>query len=120
MSKLDDLIKEALEGEDQEILDASAELGYFKQSLSLFGGPNSWVVWLIMTVQTTMFIAGIWCAVRFFGAVEVLPALKWGISGAVLWLMAINLKLSLVPQMQANRVIREIKRLELILASRSS
>ena len=45
-----------------------------------------------------------------------LPALKWGLSAATLALMATQLKLSLTPQMQADRIIRELKRIELMLA----
>ena len=117
MNRLDELIKEALGNEEAQIIGMVEEQGYFAQGLALFRGRNAWVIWVIMVAQTVMFIAGVWCAVRFFQAVDVLPALKWGISGAVLWIMAINLKLSLVPQMQADRVIREIKRAELLLLS---
>ena len=69
-------------------------------------------------VQTVMFVAGAWCTVKFFQTTDVLLALKWGLSASVLWLMATQLKLSLTPQMQADRVIREIKRVELMLAAR--
>ena len=118
MSKLDDLIREALEGEDRQMVADTEELGYFALGLSQFRGKLGWVTWVIMVVQTVMFLIGAWCAVRFFQAAEVLDAVKWGISGAVLWIAAINLKLSLMPQMQADRVIREVRRLELLLAAR--
>jgi hypothetical protein len=118
MKKLDELIKEALEGEDRDMLRETEELGYFAAGISLFRGKRAWVTWLIMVVQTVMFLIGVWCVFRFFQAGEVLGALKWGLSGTVLWIMATNLKLSLVPQMQADRVIRELKRVELMLAAR--
>ncbi|MDH5798906.1 MAG: hypothetical protein OEZ19_10095, partial [Paracoccaceae bacterium] len=91
MSKLDDLIREALEGEDREMLADTEELGYFALGLSQFTGKHGWVTWVIMVVQTVMFLIGAWCAVRFFQSTEVLEAVKWGISGAVLWIAAINL-----------------------------
>ncbi|MEO0912390.1 MAG: DUF6768 family protein [Pseudomonadota bacterium] len=118
MSKLDRMIEEALEGEDKRVFAETGELGYFALGLSQFGGKLGWVTWVIMLLQGAMFLAAVWCGIRFFGAVEVLAAVKWGISGAVLSLMAIQLKLSLMPQMQADRVIREVKRLELLVASR--
>jgi hypothetical protein len=55
--------------------------------------------------------------VQFFGASDLLLAVKYGISGAVLLLMSLIMKMSLWLQMQADRVIREVKRLQLLLAS---
>jgi len=118
MNKLDNLIREALESEDQKLFDETEELGWFALGLNQFRGKNGWVTWAITLVQTTMFFAGIGCIVVFFQASDVLTALKWGLSGAVLWIIGTSLKMGLMPQMQADRVIREIKRLELILASR--
>lgn len=118
MTKLDEMIREALEGEDKKIMDETRELGFFELGLSQFRGKLGWVTWVIMVVQTTMFLIGLWCVVRFFQSAEVLEALKWGLSGAVLWIAGMLLKLSIGPQMQADRVIRELKRVELILAAR--
>ena len=116
MTKLDELIEEALSAEDRDILEATAEQGWFALGLSQFRGRLGWVTWVVMIVQATMFLIGLWCAVQFFSANELLPAFKWGLSGAVLMLMATALKMSLMPQMQADRVLRELKRLELIVA----
>lgn len=119
MTKLDDLIRDALEGEDKAIWAETEELGWFALSLSQFSGKLGWVTWVLMTVQTVMFIAGVWCAVKFFQATDLLLAVKWGISGAVLWILGTNIKLSLMPKMQADRVIRELRRVELLLAQKS-
>jgi hypothetical protein len=119
MSKLDELIRDALEGEGREAFEETEELGWFALSLSQFRGKLGWVTWVLMIVQSTMFIVGAWCAVRFFQETELLTALKWGLSGAVLWITATNLKLSLMPQMQADRVIRQLRRVELLLASQN-
>ncbi len=118
MTKLDDLIHQALEGQDKAAVAETRELGYFALGLSQFGGKLGWVTWVIMLVQVVLFLGGVYCAVAFYGASDVLAAVKWGISGGVLILMATTLKLSLMPQMQADRVIREVKRLELLLLSR--
>lgn len=120
MTKIDDLIREALEDGDRKILDQTEELGYFALGLSQFSGKLGWVTWVIMIVQTSLFIIGVWCAVQFFAATDVLMALKWGLPSAVLLLMGITLKLSLMPQMQADRIIREVKRVELLLAHQAT
>lgn len=116
MSKLDDMIEEALSDRDRAILEATQEQGWFALGMNQFRGKLGWVTWVIMLVQTVLFFAGVWCAFGFFGATDVLAALKWGLSGAVLLLAGMQLKLSLMPQMQADRILRELKRVELMLA----
>ena len=118
MDKLDKMIEEALKAEDREIWEKTGELGYFAQAFGIFRGPQGWVAWVVMVVQGAMFVAGVWCAVEFFAATDVLLALKWGLSGVVLILAAAMMKLSLMPVMQADRMIREIKRIELMLVVR--
>ncbi len=118
-TRLDDLIKAALTGQDKDILKETEELGYLALGLSQFGGKLGWVTWVIMVVQAVLFVTGVWCAIQLFASVEVLAAVKWGISSAVLMIMAVQLKLSLAPQMQADRVIREVKRLELLVVNTS-
>ncbi len=119
MAKIDDLIRDALDEKDREMMKETDELGYFELGLSQFSGKLGWVTWVIMIVQATLFLIGVWCAYNFFGTTEVLAAVKWGISGGVLIIVAASLKFSLMPQMQADRIIREVKRVELMLASRS-
>lgn len=116
MTKLDQLIEDALRDQDRAILEATEEQGWFALGLGQFRGKLGWVTWVIMVIQTVLFIAGIWCAFRFFGTTGVLAALQWGFSATVLLLMALQLKLSLMPQMQADRILRELKRVELLLA----
>ena len=120
MDKLDELIAQALENEDKDILAQTEEPGYFTQAIGVFTGRTGWTSWVIMLVQTVMFFAGIWASWHFFQAAETLAALKWGLPAATLLLMAGMLKFTLMPVMQANRVIREIKRLELLLARSKS
>jgi ABC-type multidrug transport system fused ATPase/permease subunit len=118
MDKLDKLIEQSLNEEDRQIMADTAELGYFELGLKQFRGKLGWVTWVIMIVQATMFLIGVWCTVQFFAATDMLLALKWGLSAAVLILAATTIKVSLMPQMQADRILRELKRVELMLASR--
>jgi len=118
MSKLDNLIRDARDGADHDLLLETEEMGWFELGLNQFKGKLGWVTWVLMAVQTTLFIIGAWVAWRFFQETEQLAALKLGISAAVLWITALNIKLSLMPQIQADRVIREIRRVELLLAAR--
>lgn len=115
MDKLDEMIADALKREEAGALPDLKEPGWFALGLSQFTGTYGWVTWVVMAVQVALFAVGVWCAFGFFAAGEVLEAVRYGIPGAVLILMATSLKLSLMPQMQADRVIREVKRLELMV-----
>lgn len=115
--KLDQMIDAALDNEERKLLhEIGDEPGYFAQAFGLFGGKLGWVTWLMMAAQILMFAAAIYLAVRFFNAQDTLEALKWGLPSAVLLIQALLIKLTLWPSLQANRVIREVKRLELQLA----
>ena len=114
---LDTMIKEALSGEDSDILKGTEELGWFALGLKQFSGKLGWVTWVMVVVQTLMFLAGLYFGIKLLNTTEVLPAVKNGFGSAVLLLMATQIKLSLMPQMQADRVIREVKRLQLLIAS---
>ncbi|CAN5227091.1 hypothetical protein BH24PSE1_BH24PSE1_04990 [soil metagenome] len=117
MRDLDQMIDEALDAEERQLMrDIGGEPGFFSQALGIFGGPGGWVNALLMVVQTALFFAGACAAWNFFDAAEPLAALRWGIPAAVLLLMALIIKLSVWPTMQANRVIRELKRIELQIA----
>lgn len=119
MTSIDDLIKEALTSQESEIIESTEELGYFSLAMGLFNGKLGWVSWVIMLAQSALFVVGCWAAWKFFGTVDVLAAVKWGMSAAVLILMAGILKMSLMPQIQANRVLRELKRVELLILHRA-
>jgi hypothetical protein len=117
MSETDRLIDAALLEEERALLAAIGEdKGFVGQALGLFGGPDSWVNWVLMIAQAAAFLAALWAGWRFFAATDVLTALHWGVSAATLLIVALQIKFAMVPVMQANRVIREIKRLELRLA----
>lgn len=115
--QIDQMIELALSQRDRDILEGTEELGWFSLGLKQFSGKLGWVTWVLMIVQTSMFIAGVYFGIKFLNATEVLPAVKNGIGAAVLLLMATQLKTSLMPQIQADRVIREVKRLQLMIVS---
>jgi hypothetical protein len=120
MRNLDEMIEEALDSEERELLRSiGEEPGFFAQAFGIFGGPAGWVNVLLMFVQSALFIAGVWAAWQFFQATEVLTALRYGFPAAVLLLTGLVIKMALVPAIQTNRVIRELKRLELQLARSS-
>ena len=73
---------------------------------------------MLLAVQTALFGGALWAGWHFYAATEVLAAVKWGLSAAVLAIVATQLKMALMPVLQANRVLLAIRRLELRLAQR--
>ena len=111
MDNLDRMIAKAL-AEDEA---APVDPGYFALAYSAFGGRSGWTNWVLMGVQTVMFLAALWAGWHFFAATEPVPAIKWGISAATLAIIATQLKMALMPVLQATRVLLAIRRLELRL-----
>ena len=71
----------------------------------------------VMAVQVALFLLALWAGWHFYTATETLAALKWGLSAAVLAIIATQLKMALMPALQANRILLAIRRLELRLAA---
>lgn len=118
MSDTDRMIEQALDAEEQELLRRiGEEPENVEQALGLFKGRTGWVNMVLMGAQAALFISGVWAAWNFFKATDALTAVHWGLPAAVALLMALAIKLALYPVIQANRVLREMKRLELLIAS---
>ena len=114
MQDIDRMIEEALDGEEQALFRETArEPGFFEQAFGLLGGPNGWVNVVMMVVQAALFVGGLWAWWRFFEAETPLSALHWGLPATVLVLMSLIIKLGMMPELQANRLMRELKRLQL-------
>lgn len=121
MDKLDRMIAEALREEDRALMEGLEEPGFFPLVFSTLQGRQGWIVWVLMVVQTAMFLGAVWAGWHFYTATEVLAAVKWGLSAAVLMVLATQIKMmTLFPQMQANRILLALRRVELmILQARS-
>ena len=117
MRDIDHMIEEALGHDEREILRRmGGEPGFFAQAFGLFRGPTAWVNVIMMVAQAAIFIAGAWAAWHFFQAGDPVSQLRWGLPAATLLILATILKMALVPRMETNHIIRELKRLELQLA----
>ncbi len=121
MSDLDKMIQATLNEEDRAFFARlEREPGYLSQVGGLLSGSLGWLNLLLMVVQAVLFFAGAWCAWEFFQANDMIIALRWGLSASVLLLTGTVLKIAtLWPSLQANRVLREIKRLELQIARKA-
>ncbi|WP_210191679.1 MULTISPECIES: DUF6768 family protein [Rhodomicrobium] len=117
MSDLDRLIDRAIEEEERDLLRRiGEEPGFFGQVFGIFSGRAGWVNAVLFAVQTLLFVAGVWAAWMFFAAVDPVTQLRWGLPSSVLLLTSLIIKMAVLPTIEANRVLRELKRLELQLA----
>lgn len=114
MSDVDRLIEQALDDEDRALREVlSREPGFVASALGLLTGPRAWARWVMFISQAVMFLGGVWLAWLFFQTEEVLEALRYGISAGVLLLGSLVMKTGMTPFMTENRMVTEIRRLEL-------
>jgi hypothetical protein len=117
MRDIDRLIDEALDAEERDLLHAIGdEQGLAMQLVGLFGGRMGWVSAVMIAAQGVIFVGGAWATWHFYHAEDVLTALRWGLPATVLLLGSAMLKLALWPTMHTNRLMRELKRIELQVA----
>lgn len=118
MRDLDKLVDEALREEERELLRRiGEEPGFFVQVFGVFGGRTGWVNVVVMIAQAVAFVAGVWAAWNFFTADDVVIQLRWGLPAAVLLIISALLKMSVLPRIETNLIIRELKRIELQIAA---
>jgi hypothetical protein len=116
MQDIDKLIDEALGAEEADLMRRiGGRPGLTEQAFGLFGGGTG-MVGLVMAVQLALAGGGVWAGWRFFQASDPVTQLRWGLPSAVLVLMALIVKAALGPTMLNNRILRELKRIELQLA----
>lgn len=117
MSKIDDMIDEALSEEERALLEHYAgEPGYVRQALGLFRGKLGWVMWLVGIIQVLLFFAALYCFWHVMTVDDLMTALRWGVGTIAFVQLSTMLRSFMGMQFEANRVLREIKRLELRLA----
>ena len=119
MRNVDEILRDATAAEERDLLARLPEPGFFGMAFGLFSGRLGWINGVLMLAQGLLFVAGAWAAWHFFAAEDSYTQLRWGLPSVTLLLMSAILKSSLWPSIQADRIIRELKRLELQLADRA-
>ncbi len=117
MRDLDKMIEDALGEEESEVLRRiGGEPGFIERAMGMFGAGLEWTVRFMVFGQAVIFLAGVWAAWNFFAAGDPVTQLRWGLPAAVLLLGATMVKLAVAPAIFHNRVMRELKRIELQVA----
>jgi len=117
MEEIDNLIKETLNEEEAKFYDDLNEEGIVGMVRSLFKGKMKWVIIMMITVNVIIMGIFIYCLIQFLEATETIEVIKWAAAGFMCMMMVSMLKIFSWMQMNKNALMREIKRLELLISS---
>ncbi len=117
IEEIDKLIKDTLTKEEAKFYDELEEQNIFEMVLGLFKGKNKWIMFLMNFMTLVFFSLFVYCVIQFFDTDVTNELIKWGLGGVVFLFGVSMLKIFAWMQMDKNALIREIKRLELIVSS---
>jgi hypothetical protein len=118
MTDLDQAIRESLSSEDTELFDRlGADQALHRQVLATFEGQLRWfniVGWIAGFVLFGVASVSAW---RFVQAQELGDMLRWGAASALAFAGIALIKVWFWLELQKNAIVREVKRLEVRVAS---
>lgn len=117
---IDDDLRAALRAEDAELLARiEHDPGMRDVILSGFKGSTAWWVFLTSCIQLILFGVAIWIGVRFLSAASVDDRVLWGVGLLLAWSAVGMIKLMIWNHVERNLILREVKALELQVATLS-
>ena len=117
--KIDELIKETLSKEEAAFYDELEEQNLIGKIGEVYRGKLGWLAIIMNVVMVLMFMAFIYCIVQFFNTENTNEIIKLASAGFLCMIAIGMLKLFVWMQMDKNDILRELKRLELQLATLS-
>jgi hypothetical protein len=112
MNDLDNRIRAALQGDTP-----AAEPNLAEEVINVFRGRHRWMHGLIVVVSLALLALTVWASYHFYQADVVREQLRWG-GLALVALLAISfMKVWFWLEMHTNRILREVKRVELLFVS---
>ena len=118
MTDLDQAIRESLSSEDTELFDRlGADQALHRQVLATFEGQLRWFNIAGWIAGFVLFGVASLSAWRFVQAQEVDDMLRWGAASALAFAGLALIKVWFWLELQKNAIVREVKRLEVQVAS---
>jgi uncharacterized membrane protein len=118
MNDLDQAIRQSLSAEDAALLDRlGADQALHRQVLATFEGRFRWLNVAGWIAGFVMFGVASILAWRFVQAEEVGDMLRWGAGAALAFAVLALIKVWFWLELQKNAIVRELKRLEVQMAS---
>lgn len=115
--KIDELIKETLSKEEAAFYDELEEQNLIGKLGEVYKGKLGWLAAIMNVVHLLMFMAFVYCIVQFFNTENTNELIKWASAGFLSMIAMGMLKLFVWMQMDKNDILRELKRLELQIAT---
>jgi len=116
MDDLDRKIEEALDAEDRALRDQFGEQGLWAQVGGLFQGKLAWFVAVTFIIGMVTVTIGLYAAWKFATVDDMTSMLRWAGLAWAGFSVQMMLKIWSWMRMESNRVIREVKRVELQVA----
>lgn len=117
MEEIDKLIKETLTEEETKFYEDLNEEGLFDMVTGIFTGKLRWIIALMSFINLVAFGFCIYFVVQFFEATETVEMIKWAFASFICIMLISMLKVFSWMQMNKNALLREIKRLELLIST---
>lgn len=118
MNDLDQAIRQSLSAEDAALLDRlGADQALHRQVLATFEGRLRWFNVAGWLAGVALFGVACVLAWRFVQAEELRDMLRWGAASALAFAGIVLIKVWFWLELQKNAVVREVKRLEVQVAS---
>ena len=118
MNEIDQKIRAALR-RDPNADPRAGEPTLAEEVLMAFRGRQRWLSTLLIGFNLAAFLGLVFAVMRFNASADVATQLRWGGVALVLLLIVALFKIWFWLEMHTNRVLREIKRIELLLVSRA-
>lgn len=119
MDDLDKKIEEALGAEDRELYESLGEQGIFAQLFGIYNGKIGPIALFATLMTLALFGGAVYCGWHFLSAEAPLEATRWGAGAVLLMVMVGFLKIWFWMRMESNRILREVKRVELQIARKA-
>jgi hypothetical protein len=117
MTKLDDAIHGALTEEDKVFLaQFEKEPTSVEQAFGVFRGPLGWIYVAFLAVAVVLAPIGLFSGWKFLTVTDMRPLFYWGAATAAILLVLSVVRIVFFMQINTNRILRELKRLELQVA----
>lgn len=117
MTTIDSEIRKTLSAEDERFLaEATGEEALFDQVMASFRGKRSWLVGIVMFWTFAFFVLGVWMGWIFFHAETTQMLARSGAALFFCMLAVAMLKSWYFAELNNAAVLRELKRLQLMIA----
>ncbi|PQJ81769.1 DUF6768 family protein [Polaribacter glomeratus] len=120
IEEIDKLIKETLSEEEAKFYKGLEEQPIFDMIKGLFTGKNKWILYVMNFMTVFFFAIFIYCIIQISNTEETNELIRWGIYCFIALIAMSMLKMFAWMQMDKNAIIRELKRLEILVSSLSS